>query len=97
MKNGKMPTSSSLKVNDEHYILGVCDLTGELVRKAINSVINDDYKTAKDIHAFVSELYEELSKFSFFSGELRKKYDSIKYDLKRLDDLLLSLKLKGKI
>lgn len=97
MKSGNLPTSKSLDIDDEHYLLGLCDLNGELVRKAINSVINEDYTTARDIHLLVSEIYEELSKFSFLSGELRKKYDSIKYDLRRLDDLVLELKLKGKI
>ncbi|MFQ5474274.1 MAG: hypothetical protein ACE5DM_00390 [Candidatus Nanoarchaeia archaeon] len=97
MKSDKLPTVASLKVGDEHYLLGICDLTGELVRKAFNSVINDDYKTAKDIRIFVSAIYDELSKAHYFSGELRKKYDGIKYDLRRLDDLLVELKLKGKI
>ena len=97
MKNGKIPTSKDLGVDDEHFILGICDLPGELVRKAINAVINEDYKTATTIRDLVTDIYEELSKFHFLSGELRRKYDSIKYDLKRLDDLILELKIRGTI
>lgn len=97
MKNGKLPVHTKFRVNEEHFVLGVCDLPGELVRKAINAVINEDYATAKKIHNLVTDIYNELTKFDFFSGELRKKYDSIKYDLRRLEDLMLGLKLQGKI
>ena len=44
----------------------------------------------------LEELYGELLKFDFRDGELRKKFDGIKYDLKRLEDVALSIKLKEK-
>lgn len=97
VKNKKIPSNSELKLDEEHYLLGVIDLTGELVRKAINSVIKDDQKIAFEIKEFVEELYDELMQFDFAGGELRKKFDQVKYDLKRLEDLVLNLKLQGKI
>jgi len=97
MKNEKIPKNSDLKLDPEYYLMGLIDLTGELVRKAINSAIKGDYKTSIKLKDLVSELYDELMLFDFAGGELRKKFDSIKYDLKKLDDLALNLKLSNKI
>lgn len=97
MKNNRIPTNTKLKLDPEFYLMGLIDLTGELVRKAINSAIKEDYKTSVKLKELVSELYDELLLFDFAGGELRKKFDSIKYDLKKLDDLVLNLKLSKKI
>ncbi len=97
MKDKRIPSSSEIGEDAELYLLGLCDLTGELVRRAINAAIKEDYGLTIELKDFVSELYGELMKFDFGNGELRKKYDSIKYDLKKLEDLALELKLKGKI
>jgi predicted translin family RNA/ssDNA-binding protein len=96
-KNNRIPPNSALKLDPEFYLMGLIDLTGELVRKAINSAINEDYKTSVKLKGLVSDLYDELLLFDFAGGELRKKFDSVKYDLKKLDDLVLSLKLNNKI
>jgi predicted translin family RNA/ssDNA-binding protein len=97
MKDNKVPPNSKLKLDPEFYLMGIIDLTGELVRKAINSAIKGDYKTSVKLKELVSDLYDELMLFDFAGGELRKKFDSIKYDLKKLDDLVLNLKLSNKI
>ncbi len=97
MKNDRIPPNTELKLDPEFYLMGLIDLTGELVRKAINSAIKDDYDTAVKLKGLVSDLYDELLLFDFAGGELRKKFDSVKYDLKKLDDLVLSLKLSKKI
>jgi len=97
MKDNRIPTNKELGLDPEFYLMGLIDLTGELVRKAINSAIKDDYDTSVKLKGLVSDLYDELLLFDFAGGELRKKFDSIKYDLKKLDDLVLSLKLSKKI
>ena len=94
IKEKELPSFSSVGVEIEDYMLGLCDLTGELVRKAINSSIKGDYKKAVSIKDFVAELYSVLMDFDFRSGSLRKKFDSIKYNLHALQDLVLKIKLK---
>ncbi|MEM4336973.1 MAG: hypothetical protein QXG86_03135 [Candidatus Woesearchaeota archaeon] len=96
LKSKRLITRKELGVSAEQYILGVCDLIGELVRKAVNSAIRENYKTAFEIREFVSEIYALLLGFDFRNGELRKKFDSIKYELKKLDEIVLDLKLKEK-
>jgi predicted translin family RNA/ssDNA-binding protein len=94
VKNGKIPAHSDLGLDAENYLLGICDLSGELVRNAINAVINGDISQALKVKDFVDELYWELSQFDLRNSELRRKYDGIKYDLKKLEDLAVQLKLR---
>lgn len=95
LKKQSIPTASDLKVEPEHYLLGLCDLTGELVRLAINSSINKNFDLAIKIKDFVTDLYGELLQFDFRNGEVRRKFDGVKYDLRKLEDLVLELKLNG--
>src|SRR3989344_3523825 len=43
VKNKSLPTVSDLGVTSENYLLGLCDLSGELTRKAINASIKENY------------------------------------------------------
>lgn len=97
MQTGKIIPYTDEFVDPENYLMGLCDLSGELIRKAINSSIKENYKVPLKIRETLDELYTELSKFDFKNGELRRKYDGIKYDLKKMDDLVFELKMKDKI
>jgi len=44
----------------------------------------------------VDLIYGELLKFDFRDNEIRRKVDAVKYDLRKLEDLVLDLKLKGR-
>ena len=74
------------------YLEGVCDLVGELTRKAVNSAIDGEGAVALEIRDFVKEVYDELMLFDFRNIPVRKKFDSIKYSLERLENLALQLK-----
>jgi len=97
VKNKKIPNRKELKVDTIHYLLGLCDLTGELVRKAVFLAGKDKSKDVLVIKDLIDDIYGELLKFNIRDNELRRKFDSVKYDLKKLEDLVLDLKLKGKL
>lgn len=97
VKNKTIPVRKKLKVSTEHYLLGIIDLTGELGRKAVQLAGKGDFSKVVQIRDVVSEIYGELLKFDFRESESRRKFDSVKYDLKKLEDLVLELKLKGKL
>tara|TARA_Y100000310_G_scaffold281722_1_gene302402 strand:- start:38229 stop:38858 length:630 start_codon:yes stop_codon:yes gene_type:complete len=97
IKSKKMPSKASLKVDNESYLLGLCDLTGELMRKSVNEVIRKNFREAIVIKDLVDEIYGEFLNFNLRNGELRKKSDQIKWNLKKLEDVVFELKLKGKI
>ena len=93
VKNGKL---IDLGVLPEHFILGLADLPGELVRKAVFLAGKGKVDEVIIIKDLVDELYGELLKFDFREQGLRRKFDSMKYDLRKLEDLVLDLKLKGR-
>ncbi len=97
VKDKKLYTREELGVETDYYLLGVADLTGELMRKAILDSTKENYESVKEIRDAIEELHFELSKFDFRDNEMRRKYDSIKYDLKKIENLILELKLKDKI
>jgi predicted translin family RNA/ssDNA-binding protein len=94
IKEGILLERAKLKVRTEYYILGLCDLPGELVRKAVflagKGIVDDVIK----IKELVDGIYGELLKFDFRNSEIRRKFDSVKYDLRKLEDLVLDLRLK---
>jgi predicted translin family RNA/ssDNA-binding protein len=94
MTKKQIPTAQELGVETDMYLPGLCDMVGELVRKAINSTIKGDYKTAIMIRDVVSQLYDELMLFDWRNIPVRKKFDAIKYGLEKLEDLMLQIRAK---
>lgn len=96
IKEKRLVTSEELKIKTDHYILGLCDLPGELVRKAVFWAGKGKVEQVVLIKELVDRVYGILLKFDFRDNEIRRKFDSIKYDLRKLEDLVLDLKLKGR-
>ena len=96
IETGCLPTRKDLGVEYPPYLSGLCDLTGELVRKAVKDVIEQRFDSAKRIHALVDEIYGAFLEFDLRGGDLRKKSDSIKWNLKKLEDVMYDIELKGR-
>ena len=96
VKSGKIPTKQSLGVSAEDYLSGLCDLTGELVRKAIYDVIHKKFDEASKIKELVHDIYGEFLKLHLRNGELRKKSDAIKWNLKKLEEVMYDISMKGR-
>ena len=94
VKSGKLLTRQELGADTESYLLGICDLTGELLRQAVNAAINKRYDEALKIKDFVAEIYGEFLQFDLRGGQLRNKADSIKWNLKKLEDLALGISVR---
>ncbi len=84
-----IPTRNELGINlsYETYLAALCDFSGELIRKAVVSATNNDKETVIKIQNLIQELYELFLKFDFRSGELRRKFDSLKYHLAKIEDI----------
>lgn len=94
LKNKTIPTPKELGIDADIYLPALSDVIGELVRKAVNSTIAGDHKTALEIKEFATELYAELMLFDWRNTPARKKFDAIKYGLEKLEDLALKIKFK---
>ncbi|MBU1036514.1 hypothetical protein KKF32_00580 [Patescibacteria group bacterium] len=81
-------------IGPEEYISGLADLTGELVRQAVLQATAGNYKVlgkykliCEEITAFLLTLY--------LSGPCRQKFDEAKRNLKRLEQIIYEVKLRG--
>ena len=95
-KSGKIPTKKSLGVSAEDYLSGLADLTGELGRKAIYDVIHKNFGEAEKIKELVHEIYGEFLKLHLRNNELRKKADAIKWNLKKLEEVMYDIAIHKK-
>ncbi|MDP7180945.1 MAG: hypothetical protein QF486_02345 [Candidatus Woesearchaeota archaeon] len=89
-----MPTFEELGVDVETYLGGVCDCVGELTRKAMNAALQKDFATIKNIFAFIQNIHDDLQLFDLRNGSVRRKFDTIKYRLERLENVLVDVELK---
>lgn len=78
----------------EGYLSGICDLTGELVRKAINMATRGDFKKVEKYRNTTEEIIGELIKFNLNNGHLRSKHDDAKRNLRRLEEIMYDVRVK---
>lgn len=93
-ETGKVPSLKEVGVSNEEYLGGVADLTGELGRRAVLLGTERDINGIKKIRDIVDEIFGEFVKFNFRNGDLRRKYDAIKYNLQKIEKVLYDLKIK---
>mmetsp|Transcript_16242 Transcript_16242/g.18266 ORF Transcript_16242/g.18266 Transcript_16242/m.18266 type:complete len:231 (+) Transcript_16242:160-852(+) len=93
--DGYLLPSSQLDthVSDEEYLAGVIDFTGELGRYAVAKATKRDTKAVEECRNLCDLLMEQLLNFDFRNGSLRKKYDAVKYNLKKMEQILYELSL----
>ena len=94
VRENRLITPAECGVDTEEYLLGLCDLTGELMRRAVNEVIQGREENVQDIHDLVANLYGQFLQFNLRNSELRKKSDSIKWNLTKIEDVLYNLRVR---
>ncbi len=91
VKKNKLISRKEIDCGVEDYLCGIADTTGELARKAVLLATKKDIKGVKDIRDIVDYIYGEMSKFDLRNSELRRKFDAIKWNLKKIEDLMYDL------
>jgi len=92
--SGKVLGFDELGVDSSDYILGLCDFVGELQRGSVIRISKGDCDFIVRAYDTVTEIYNGLLTISL-RGEVRKKFDSVKYVMIRMEEILLQLKLKN--
>ena len=85
-----------IKIQIEEYLNGTMNIFFELSRFSINLVIQGDYETPKEIDSFLKEFYQGLKQMNFKNDSLRKKFDSAKYEIKKVEQVIYDLTLRSK-
>jgi len=78
----------------EDYLLGLINLVNELSRLAVNSVTMGDYEMPVRISVFVKDLFAGFSVLNLKNDQLRRRYDSLKYDVKKVEEVVYDLSLR---
>lgn len=84
---------SEIDVTREEYLGGVLDFCGELNRFCIAKATVRDVTEVKRCRDLVEGLMAVFLQFDFRNGALRKKFDSLKYTLKKMENTLYELAL----
>ncbi|KAL6776966.1 TRA1 [Auxenochlorella protothecoides x Auxenochlorella symbiontica] len=94
LEEGRLPPSSSVQyVETEEYLGGVLDFTGELNRYAILRATKRDVVAVQQAKDLVESIFFAFIQFDLRNGSLRKKYDALKYCLRKLENTLYELSL----
>lgn len=93
LQNKKINFIEEVFVDTDSYLAGLCDLTGELTRKAILFATERKFKEVEQMAQAVRQIMAELIKFNL-TGYLRTKYDQAKQSLRRVEEVLYEVKMK---
>jgi len=77
------------------YVLGICDLTGELMRKCINSVGTGDIDEPFKLSVILQSIYEALMVCGNHSKELKRKLFTLKCSLQKVENACYAIKIRG--
>lgn len=89
----ELPLSDLLTPLD--YVLGIADLTGELMRKCINSVGIGDMEEPFKLCTLLQNTYDGLLVCSGYSRELNRKLYTFKCSLRKVENACYAIKIRG--
>ena len=89
----KIDNLKKIKLSYESYLGGICDLTGELVRQAINMAARGQTGEVEKIKIAINDIMAELVEFNM-AGYLRTKYDQAKNNLKKIEQIDYEIKIR---
>ncbi|XP_068424257.1 translin-associated protein X isoform X1 [Clinocottus analis] len=86
----------TFQVTPSDYLLGIADLTGELMRMCISSVGNGDIDTPFQLSQFLRQIHDG---FSFIGNtgpyEVSKKLHTLRQSLGKVEDACYALRVRG--
>lgn len=85
MKGEELPDPDEIKTTYSSYLLGLCDLVGELRRTALDSIREGKTKKADDYLKMMEDIYDLIIRFDYPSGLLpiKKKQDMVRNLIER--------------
>ncbi|KAL6626441.1 hypothetical protein ACP70R_030167 [Stipagrostis hirtigluma subsp. patula] len=87
-----------LQINVLDYLLGVADLSGELMRLAIGRISDGEVEYAKNICSFVRDIYRELTlvvPLMDDNTEMKKKMEVMLQSVVKIENACFSVHVRG--
>ncbi|TTI76908.1 Translin-associated protein X [Bagarius yarrelli] len=86
----------TFQVTPTDYLLGVADLTGELMRMCISSVGNGDMDTPFELSNFLRQIHDGFSYIGNVGPyEVSKKLHTLRQSLGKVEDACYTLRVRG--
>lgn len=94
-QNGNLPSKSQCLncCSDEEYVGSILSFAQELSRYVINRACESDKKSIAICRELILSLNGKMLQFDFRNGNLRRKYDGLKYVLKSIEDITYEMSL----
>lgn len=89
MISGKVPRKNLHSNNVPDFFLLVQS------RLSVNSVTAGDYSRPLHISTFINELDSGFRLLNLKNDSLRKRYDGLKYDVKKVEEVVYDLSIRG--
>jgi predicted translin family RNA/ssDNA-binding protein len=87
--------TDTFHISLEEYLHALISLVNELSRLAVNAVTAGDFQRPLRISAFVKELFAGFQMLNLKNDSLRRRFDSLKYDLKKVEEVVYDLSIRG--
>ncbi|XP_066927151.1 translin-like [Clytia hemisphaerica] len=93
--NLKLRWEDGFYLDLDDYLIGVLQVASELSRLCTNAVIAGDYARPSRIGIFLSDLDAAFRLLNLKNDHLRKRFDALKYDLKKVEEIVYDLSVRG--
>ncbi len=77
------------------YVLGLNDLTGELMRYCINQVSSGEIQTAFEVCRFLENLYMGMLSVGFNNRDFNRKMITVLQSVKKVETACYTVKVRG--
>lgn len=86
---------SEFGLDIEDYLVGICFMSNELPRYVVNRVTAGDYDCPRKVMKFLTDLHAAFRMLNLRNDFLRKKFDGMKYDLRKVEEVYYDVKIRG--
>lgn len=93
LTGNKVDAIKGVKLTYESYLGGICDTTGELVRRAVNEAAKGNIEEVEKINKIINDIMAELVEFDM-TGYLRTKYDQARGNLRKIEQVNYEIKIR---
>ncbi|KAK6126206.1 hypothetical protein DH2020_040049 [Rehmannia glutinosa] len=82
-------------LDTEDYLIGICFMSNDLPRYVVNQVTAGDYDCPRKVLKFLTDLHSAFRMLNLRNDFLRKKFDGMKYDLRKVEEVQYDVKIRG--
>jgi len=86
--------SGRIALSVEDYLHSLVNVINELSRLAVNAVTLGDFEEPLRISGFAKDLFASFSMLNLKNDMLRRRYDSLKYDIKKIEEVVYDVSLR---